>query len=111
MPDPDATGTMGLDRRQLGRRLVTETQSPPPRRGRRANTLLHEAAGALMALTGSLVLLGLVYISNDPAPFAEHLLFSLGLALTSLISAAAQILVIVGIVVLWNAARRGRKDS
>jgi hypothetical protein len=76
---------------------------PPPRR-----TLLHEAVGAVMALAGSLVLLGLVYISNDPAPFAEQLLFRLGLALMSLISAAAQILVVAGVVILWTAARRGR---
>jgi hypothetical protein len=90
---------------------MTEPQSPRPDRDSRASVVLHEAVGALMALVGSLVLFGLVYISNDPAPFAEHLLFSLGLALTSLISAAAQVLVIGGIVILWNAARRGRKGS
>lgn len=64
-----------------------------------------------MALAGSLVLLGLVYISNDPSPAAEHLVFRLGLALTSLISAGAQVLVVAGVAVLWTAARRGRKGA
>jgi hypothetical protein len=74
----------------------------------RAETLARELTGAAMILAGSLVLSGLVYISNDPSPFAEHLLFHLGLAVTSLISAGAQVLVVAGIAVLWTAVRRGR---
>jgi len=86
--------------------------APQPRpRGPRTADVLQEVGGAAMALTGSLILLGLVYISNDPAPFAEHLLFRLGLALTSLISAAAQVLVVAGVAILWAAARRGRRDA
>jgi hypothetical protein len=84
-------------------------QTPP--RKPRAHILLHEAAGAVMVLLGSLTLLGLVYISNDPAPYAENLVFSLGLALTSLISAGAQVLVLAGVAILWGAVRRSRRGS
>lgn len=90
---------------------MTAPQPPQSRRGPRAGVVLREVGGAAMALAGSLILLGLVYISNDPAPFAEHLVFQLGLALTTLISAAAQVLVVAGVAILWAAARRGRRDG
>ena len=83
----------------------------PPRRGPGANAIRQEILGPAMALAGSLLLLGLVYISNAANPFAERLLFALGLAMTSLISALAQVLVIGGVVILWRAARRGRRDA
>lgn len=67
---------------------------------------LREAIGAAMVLAGSLVLLGLVFISNDPSPASERLLFHLGLALTGLISAGAQGLVFGGLAVLWAALKR-----
>jgi uncharacterized membrane protein len=59
-----------------------------------------------MVLAGSLILLGLVVISNSRAPAAEQLSFSLGLALTGLVSAGAQFLVFGGLAVLWAARRR-----
>ena len=89
---------------------MTYPDSPSNGSSRRG-AVLQEFTGVAMALAGSLILLGLVYISNDSSPASEHLLFSLGLALMSLISAGAQILVVAGIVVLWAAARRGRKGG
>jgi hypothetical protein len=76
--------------------------------GAPSNRTLREVAGLLMAAVGSLILLGLVVISNDPSPAAEHLLFRLGLALTGLISAVAQLLVFGGLAILWAAAKRRR---
>jgi hypothetical protein len=67
---------------------------------------LREVAGVAMVVAGSLVLLGLVYIGNDPSPASERLMFHLGLALTGLISACAQGLVFGGLAVLWGALRR-----
>lgn len=78
------------------------------RRRARSSRALREVTGLLMVVVGSLILLGLVVISNDPSPFAEHLLFSLGLALTGLISAGAQFLVFAGLAILWAAAKRNR---
>jgi hypothetical protein len=52
------------------------------------------------------VLLGLVFISNDPSPGSERLAFHLGLALTGLISAGAQGLVFGGLAVIWAELRR-----
>ena len=69
---------------------------------------LQELAGAVMILLGSLGLLGLVFISNDPSPGSERLLFSLGLPGMGLASALAQFLVLAGAAVLWAAARRRR---
>ena len=90
---------------------MTAPKLLPFQRRRRARALLQEACGAAMALAGSVILLGLVYISNDPAPAAERLMFRLGLALTSLVSALAQVLVIAGIAILWVAARRRRPGA
>ena len=88
---------------------MNPAQTPSAQPHPRTRVILHELAGVALVLGGSLVLLGLVWISNDPSPFAEHLLFHLGLALTSLISAGAQVLVVVGVAVLRSAARRNRQ--
>jgi hypothetical protein len=64
------------------------------------------AAGAAMILVGSLVLVGLVFISNDSAPLSERLLFGLGLPGMALVSALAQILVFGGLATLWAIVHR-----
>lgn len=63
------------------------------------------ALGALMVLAGSLTLFVLVWMSNSSAPSAQKLMFDLGLALTSLISAGAQACVFFGVWILWRAVR------
>ena len=67
---------------------------------------LREAVGVAMVLAGSLVLLGLVFISNDPSPRSEWLSIHLGLALIGLVSATAQGLVFGGLAVLWASFKR-----
>lgn len=74
-----------------------------PAEGRRR---AREAMGAVMVLAGSLVLLWLVFISNDRSAQSEWLSIHLGLALTGLISAGAQGLVFGGLAVLWAALKR-----
>jgi len=54
------------------------TQKQAQRTRTSAKVVADELTGAAMILAGSLVLSGLVYISNDPSPFSEHLLFHLG---------------------------------
>jgi hypothetical protein len=83
-------------------RQPSDGLGPRPATGRG----LREVAGVLMVVAGSLVLLGLVYIGNDPSPASERLMFHLGLALTGLISACAQGLVFGGLAVLWAALKR-----
>jgi hypothetical protein len=78
----------------------------PPSSDSGLNRGLKELLGAAMVLGGSLVLLGLVFISNDSSPGSEHLLFRLGFALTALISAGAHFMVFAGLAVLWAALRR-----
>jgi hypothetical protein len=58
-----------------------------------------------MAVVGSLTLLGLVVIANCTSAFCERAMFNLGLALTGLISAGAQVLVLGGIAMLWSALK------
>jgi len=80
---------------------------PPPRfQTGRAVT------GLLMAIVGSLTLVGLVVIGNCSARACEKLLFELGLATTGLVSATAQGLVLGGLWMLWGAfkAARGPHD-
>ena len=67
-----------------------------------------EIAGVLMVLAGSLMLLGLIFISNDPRPLSQRLLFGLGLPGMAIASAGSQILVVAGVAVLWSALRRRR---
>jgi hypothetical protein len=67
--------------------------------------------GLLMAVVGSLTLIGLVVIGNCSARLCERLLFGLGLATTGLVSAAAQALVLGGVWMLWNAFRAARRSG
>lgn len=73
-----------------------------------AHRLRKEIAGVVMVLAGSLMLVGLIYISNDPSRLSQRLLFGLGLPGMALASAAAQILVFAGVAVLWAVLRRRR---
>ncbi|MFN3522285.1 MAG: hypothetical protein ACK4YQ_08540 [Phenylobacterium sp.] len=66
------------------------------------------AAGAALAVLGSLTLSLLVWMSNSASPAAHKLMFALGLGLTSLVSAAAQALVFYGLWTMWRAFRRER---
>jgi hypothetical protein len=77
---------------------------PPPRfqTGR-------AVAGLLMAIAGSLTLIGLVFIGNCSAPPCEKLLFELGLATTGLVSATAQGFVLGGLWMLWSVFRAARR--
>lgn len=77
-------------------------EPPPPGVALRAFT------GVVLAVVGSLTLLGLIWISNSDQPALERLMFNLGLALTSLISATAQALVFFGLWLLWTAVHRPR---
>ncbi len=61
--------------------------------------------GLALLLPGIAILLGLVYIANDTSELSEHLVFGMGLAVTSLVSALGQILTILGLVYLWKARR------
>ena len=72
-----------------------------PRRVRNATL------GLGLFLPGVAILLGLVYIANDSSEFSEHLIISMGLAVTSLVSALGQILAILGLVHLWKARKAG----
>jgi len=75
-------------------------RSPRPLRPARA------LVGVLLVLAGSLILAGLVFVTNSRDPALERLMFDLGLALTGLISAAAQGLVLYGLWLLWTVRRR-----
>jgi len=66
---------------------------------------LKAVLGVIMAVVGSLTLLGLVVIANCTSAFCERAMFNLGLALTGLISAGAQVLVLGGIAMLWSALK------
>jgi hypothetical protein len=65
--------------------------------------------GLLMAIAGSLTLVGLIVIGNCSARLCERLLFGLGLATTGLVSATAQGFVLGGLWLLWSAFKRARR--
>lgn len=81
---------------------VRELQAPRVRIGR-------AVTGVLMAIAGSLTLLGLVVIGNCSASLCEKLLFGLGLATTGLVSATAQGFVLGGVWLLWTAFKSARR--
>jgi hypothetical protein len=65
--------------------------------------------GAICVLVGTAALAGLIYIGNGRTEGAERALISLGLAGSVLVSAIAQTLVVVGLWLLWSAARGRRR--
>jgi hypothetical protein len=69
-------------------------------------------AGALLALCGSLVLLWLFYLAygGGDSPTTQRAEFALGLAGAVLLSAVAQLAVLVGVWLLWRAVRRPRDE-
>jgi len=74
------------------------------------STRVHNATlGVGLLCSGVAILLGLIYIANDTSELSEHLVFSMGLAVTSLVSALGQVLAILGLVYLWK-ARRASSD-
>jgi len=93
------------DRDERGSRL---TFGRAPATGRPLRAVL----GVVMAVAGSFILLGLVVISNCSSAFCESAMFNLGLALTGLISAGAQVLILGGVALLWSALKRpGPRDA
>jgi hypothetical protein len=63
-------------------------------------------AGVALVLAGGLTLGFLVFVSNSQSPGATHLMMSLGLAGSALLSAIAQGLVFWGAWMVWQVARR-----
>lgn len=76
--------------------------------GSRPKTVRAALAGVILVLAGSLALLALVYIGNSSSSLAERALIDVGLAGSVLISALAQVAVIVGVWLLWRAVHRPR---
>ena len=77
---------------------------PSTQAGKRPGVIL---LGAAMALVGSFILFGLAFISHSSQPTCEALAMSLGLAPAAAISATAQVVLLVGIWLMWSAARKG----
>ena len=68
--------------------------------------LVRAVLGLALVLSGGAGLAALLYIGNSRTPAAERALIGLGLAGSVLASAVAQALVVVGLWLLWRAARR-----
>jgi hypothetical protein len=77
---------------------------PPGPRPWRAQAI----TGALLILTGSAALLALLYVTYNESEAAEHLMIGVGLAGSVMISALAQIAIVIGVWLLWRAAHRPR---
>jgi len=72
----------------------------------RSAPLVRACVGVALVVVGGLALAALIYISNSRDPAAEHAMISLGLAGSVLVSAIAQAMVVVGLWLVWRAARR-----
>ncbi len=55
-----------------------------------------------MVIAGSAAICGLVWIGNGHDRLAQRLMFDLGLAVTGLISASAQVLILIGAWLVWR---------
>ena len=84
-------------------RIRTKRDHPSPRRG----SALRSMVGALMVIAGSAAIAGLVWIGNSRDRVAQGLMFDLGLAWTGLISAGAQVFILIGAWLLWRSWPRG----
>ena len=74
--------------------------------GKPVAPLRRALSGVALILAGALTLGFLVFISNSRDPGATHLMMSVGLAGSALLSAIAQGLIFFGGWTLWKAARR-----
>lgn len=74
--------------------------------GGREHSIRPTLTGAAMVLVGALTIGALVFISNSRSPAAAHMMMSLGLAGSSLLSATAQALIFAGAWMLWRERRR-----
>lgn len=72
----------------------------------RDQTIRHGLTGLALVLAGALTLGLLVFVSNSQSAGAEHLMMSLGLAGSALLSAIAQGVIFLGGWMLWKAAHR-----
>lgn len=77
-----------------------------PQRTSSARLLL----GATMAIAGLATICGLVWIGNSHDRLAQRLMFDLGLAVTGLISAGAQVLILTGAWLMWRSWPRGGQE-
>jgi hypothetical protein len=75
----------------------------------RPQSIRRTLTGAVMVLVGALTLGALVYIGNSQSPAAAHLMISIGLAGSALLSATAQALIFGGAWMIWRGARRRRR--
>jgi high-affinity Fe2+/Pb2+ permease len=72
----------------------------------REHAIRRALVGVALVLVGGLTLGFLVFVSNSQSSGAEHLMMSLGLAGSALLSAIAQGLVFLGGWMLWKSAHR-----
>lgn len=71
---------------------------PSPRRA----SALRAWSGAMMVIAGSAAICGLVWIGDSHDRLAQRLMFDLGLAVTGLISAGAQVIILIGAWLMWR---------
>lgn len=76
---------------------------PPPR------PLLRRAVlGMALALLGFALVSAMLAVTYGRTPFLERALFQLGLAGTPLVAVLGQVLILMGLAMLWSALRRRR---
>jgi hypothetical protein len=67
--------------------------------------LVRAIVGVIFVVVGAVGLAALIFISNSRSPEAERAMISVGLAGSVLASAIAQSLVVIGLWLIWRAAR------
>lgn len=63
-----------------------------------------------MMTAGLAAICGLVWIGNSHDRLAQRLMFDLGLGLTGLISAGAQVLILIGAWLMWRSRPHGDQE-
>jgi len=81
------------------------------RRSSRRGSLVRLVLGAAMVIAGLAAIGGLVWIGNSDDRLAQRLMFDLGLAAVGLISAAAQVFILLGAWLLWRSWPRRDEES